>query len=118
MNRVVGLLAGFLTTTASLVTTIEANAQQLIPRSDDINHTYSGVDRCGAQQNLVESESAAKNHVRNLSSQLKMPVFLVDYSIIKEATRRWKEKGRFGEVIGRKCETTMTIKVNYQIQFK
>jgi hypothetical protein len=116
MNRAVGLLAGFLATTASLVTTIEANAQQFIPRSKNINHTYSGVDRCGAQQNLVEAESGAKNHVSNISSQLNMPVFLVNHRIINEATRRWKETGRFGEVKGRKCQTTMTIKVNYQIQ--
>lgn len=118
MNRVVGLIAGLLATTASLSTTIEAQAQQPVTSSAVITHTYSGVARCGEpQQNLAEADIAAKAHVNQLTSTFGKPVTLQRYTILLAPTRYWEERDRFGFSKGRKCETTMRINVEYQVYF-
>ncbi|MCC5618717.1 hypothetical protein LC605_27240 [Nostoc sp. CHAB 5836] len=117
MNRVVGLITGLLAITASLSTTIEAQAQA-VKSSGVITHTYSGVARCGEPQtNLAEADIAAKAYVNQLSTTVGKPVTLSSYSILMAPTRYWEERDRFGFSKGRKCETTMRINVEYQVYF-
>ncbi|MGK7940880.1 MAG: hypothetical protein AB4062_12170 [Crocosphaera sp.] len=93
--------------------TSESVLAQSKTRSYNVGHTYSGVHRCGTrQQNMKEARMVAQRKVNELRNRFQGDylVKLDDYKY-KASTRRWEEKDRLGFSKGRKCETTMEVKV-------
>lgn len=79
--------------------------------------TYGGVHRCGSREaNKREARNAAVRKVNSLNNKNagEFQYRLRSYAPVNPRTRRWKEKDRFGFVKGRKCQTTMDVKVVVQ----
>lgn len=90
---------------------------ETVTRKYRIGHDYSGVHRCGSdQENKTEARIATDNKIRDLIADTGLAVTLVDFEIADHSTRNWEEKDSFGFSKGRKCETHLEIDVFAEIQ--
>ena len=83
-----------------------------------VGHTYSGVHRCGhRQENMKEARIAAENKVKELKNRFQGDylVRLDDFSYLS-SSRHWEEQDRLGISKGRKCQTTMEVRVKVQMK--